>query len=127
MRRSIPEVIDMIKRFLLGDFFMVLVIVLVGTASFGLGRLSVKEERREPVRIEYPNVSNTTPVSSDTQNTLKKPASEEYFVGSKNGNKYHYPWCSGAKRIKLENLVRFATQAEAENAGYTPAANCKGL
>jgi methylphosphotriester-DNA--protein-cysteine methyltransferase len=49
------------------------------------------------------------------------------YVASKNGTKYHYPWCSGAKRIKDENKVWFDTVEQARAAGYTPAANCPGL
>jgi methylphosphotriester-DNA--protein-cysteine methyltransferase len=49
------------------------------------------------------------------------------YVASKNGTKYHLPWCGSAKQIKEENKVWFATKEEAEAAGYTPAANCKGI
>lgn len=48
-------------------------------------------------------------------------------VASKSGTKYYFPWCGTAKRIKEENKVWFASRAEAEAAGYEPAANCKGL
>src|SRR3990167_1716089 len=34
------------------DFFFSAVIVLVGFASFGLGRLSLLESKREPMRVE---------------------------------------------------------------------------
>jgi hypothetical protein len=46
------------------------------------------------------------------------------FVGSKNSNVYHYPWCSEAKKIKPENLVTFATVADACAAGYRPCEVC---
>ncbi len=49
------------------------------------------------------------------------------YVASKNGTKYHLPWCAGAKAIKTENKIWFASKAEAEAAGYTAAANCKGI
>ena len=49
------------------------------------------------------------------------------YVASKKGTKYYLPTCSGAKRINEENKVWFSTVAAAEAAGYTPAANCKGL
>lgn len=49
------------------------------------------------------------------------------YVGSKNGTKYHLPWCAGAKQIKEENKVWFSSKTEAEKAGYSPASNCKGI
>lgn len=138
MGESIPETIKSIKRALSGDLFMVLLIVFVGSASFGLGRLSSEQISHEPVRIEYGaalntaatggSTGNSTVRTSNAQNISAAAASAEGgFVGSRNGSKYHFPWCSGAQRIKPENLVHFATRVEAENAGYTPAANCKGL
>lgn len=49
------------------------------------------------------------------------------YVASKNGTAYHLPTCTGAKQIKEENKVWFATKADAELAGYKPAKNCKGI
>ncbi|MBI5005006.1 MAG: hypothetical protein HZC03_00115, partial [Candidatus Lloydbacteria bacterium] len=49
------------------------------------------------------------------------------FVASKNGTTYHFPWCSGAIRIKEENKVWFATKEAADRAGSHPAGNCTGL
>ncbi len=49
------------------------------------------------------------------------------YVASKSGTKYYLPWCGAAKKIKEENKVWFATKADAEKAGYTPASNCPGL
>jgi hypothetical protein len=54
------------------------------------------------------------------------PAGGQY-VASKSGTKYYLPWCGTVARIKDENKVWFQTKAEAEAAGYGPAANCKGL
>ena len=54
-------------------------------------------------------------------------SSGEQVVASKNGTKYHYPWCAGAKQIAEKNKITFASTEEARAKGYTPAANCKGL
>ncbi len=88
---------------------------------FGLGRLFKLEEARAPIRIE--TVENVA--SSVQSDNTEKP--DKLLVGSKNGSKYHYPWCSGAKRIKEENKIWFASAEEAKRAGYTPAVNCPGL
>lgn len=49
------------------------------------------------------------------------------YVGSKNGTKYHLPWCSGAKNIKEENKIWFGSKEDAASKGYSPASNCKGI
>jgi len=47
------------------------------------------------------------------------------YVGSKNSNKYHYPTCRAAQKIKPENLVTFKSAKEAQAAGYVPCKVCK--
>lgn len=47
------------------------------------------------------------------------------IVASVNGARYYYLHCSGVGRIKVENRVYFATEVDAESAGYTLALNCK--
>ncbi len=47
------------------------------------------------------------------------------YVGSKNSNKYHYPTCASAQRIKPANLVRFSSAKEARAAGYLPCKICR--
>lgn len=95
---------------------------LVAILGFGLGRLTSVGDKRLPIKIEIASTTLTTSLES-TESTRQ----EGKFVGSKNGTKYHYPWCSGAARIKEENKIWFATAEEARRAGYTPAANCPGL
>ena len=121
----------MSKALIEGDIYLVLIILLVGFGSFGLGRLSIGEERKEPVRIEYPSYNEGSVETSDTF----PPATEVLgilnvsgkYVGSIHGNKYHLPWCGSARRIKEENEIWFDSKEEAGEAGYGPAANCPGL
>ncbi len=107
------------------EFLITLLIVLMSFASFGLGRLSLLEGEKEGVFIEHPSISS----QSDASVYKSAPAATENkkFVASKNGTKYHQPWCPGAQKISEANKIWFASQEEAEKAGYTPAANCKGL
>jgi len=117
------------------DVYIVLIVIFVSVASFGLGKLSYKPEEHESVRIEnvFENTSlnNIIEVVGEDNVTAQPPVASVTtvgsFVGSKNSDKYHFPWCSGALRIKEENKVWFSSREEAEMAGYTPAANCKGL
>jgi hypothetical protein len=122
----------------------ILIIVLVGTASFGLGRLSFYEKKTAPVTIE---TSVIEPRSEEVSGEVKgasvaipttitnkppvapaqAPTAGEEVVASRSGSKYHYPWCAGAKQIADKNKIVFQSFESARAAGYTPAANCKGL
>lgn len=109
------------------DIFTALIIILVALSSFGLGRLSGTAAGRAPVRIETGGG-----LSSATGESLSEAGSEMSpmqggFVASKNGTAYHFPWCSGALRIKEENKIWFETREAAAAAGYRPAKNCDGL
>ena len=112
-------------------YLSIISVVLIGTASFGLGRLTKVVGEREPIRIELPSAevlgasANIQTVTSSNLETESLSAGK--YGASKSGTKYHLPWCAGAKSIKEENKIWFDTKDEAEKAGYTPAANCKGI
>lgn len=95
------------------DFFFAAVILLVGFASFGFGRLSKLSETREPVKVEQASLAVITAGGK--------------VVASKSGTKYHFPWCAGASQISEKNKIFFSSIEEARKSGYTPASNCKGL
>lgn len=136
-RVNIQDIRVKIKTFLEDDrAFTAALLVAVAAASFGLGRLSLSPPKGEPLSLEAALVqkaplrtSSTVEASSSSLDTASSPetTATEGYVGSKNGTKYHLPWCSGAQRINEENKVFFASKEEAEAAGYTPAANCPGL
>lgn len=130
-----------IESFLDSRYFVVSMLVLVAVASFLLGRVSTLGQSKVPVRVIQEGVISEK-VSDSGLESVKKidqaaavgtsadlstPASSEEVVASKNGTKYHYPWCAGAKQIAEKNLVKFGSIAEARSKGYTPASNCKGL
>ena len=129
-------------------YYTALIIVLVGLSSFGLGRLSILEDSREPIIIEnsfensenvpstIPNVEAVTQSASvatavndqllnvkGTENAPLAPGGK--IVASKNGTKYYFPWC--ASNIAEKNKIWFNSEAEARAKGLQPAANCKGL
>ncbi len=117
--------------------FYGLIIGFVAVCSFGLGRLSVDNTTINSdivTPINSAAVANaslpTLLISTTSLKSIEEtvPQNEEVlYVGSKNSDKYHLPWCSGAKRITESNKVFFNSKAEAEAAGYTPAGNCKGI
>lgn len=118
----LPEYYLKVKQFLRenrNDLYIAAVIFLVGISSFGLGRLSAIWPQKEPITIE--NFGTT----ADTKNTPSNSSGR--YVASQNGAVYHFPWCSGAQRIKEENKVWFLTKEEAEKLGYRAAGNCEGL
>jgi competence protein ComEC len=56
--------------------------------------------------------------------TTAATSSQGPFVGSSKSDKYHYPSCSAAKRIKPANLVTFSSSADARAQGYVPCGIC---
>ena len=111
------------------ELYLTAAIVLVAVISFGLGRLSKIREEKTPITIENVKENEETSESKSlsTSNVDSGIKADKIFVASRNGKKYYYAWCESANVIKEQNRVWFSTQAEAEKAGYQPAANCKGL
>ncbi|MBI2096103.1 MAG: hypothetical protein HYT43_00485 [Candidatus Taylorbacteria bacterium] len=106
--------------------FTVLIIILVALGSFGLGRLSMIEFRDSPLSITAN--SEALSAKSLTEDLTRRIETQSGAVlGSKNSKKYHFPWCGGAARLNEKNKVWFSSIEEAKAAGYSPAANCKGL
>jgi hypothetical protein len=136
---SIQEISSNFKRFVQNnDILSVGLFVALSLGSFLLGRASVgvgdtpasvREGAVVIVATEpTPNLAESATTTTTTpQVTGISSPTEGGYVASKSGEKYHLPWCSGAKSIKEENKIWFKTKEEAEAAGYTPAANCKGI
>lgn len=121
MKLNIKETLKKIKPYE-NDIILVFVIVFVALIAFGLGRLSAISEKKTPITIENLSAATVTTTPDFVASTTAK-----LYVASKNGTKYHFPWCSGASTIKEENKIWFSSKEEAEKAGYQPASNCKGL
>ena len=111
------------------ELYLATIIILTAVISFGLGRLSKIREEKTPITIENVKENEETSESKSlsTSNVDSGIKADKIFVASRNGKKYYYAWCESAKTIKEQNRIWFSTQAEAEKAGYQPAANCKGL
>jgi hypothetical protein len=123
MKAIISGFFSQIKRQVLmspTDLLVALIIILIGCAGFGLGRLSAVEGGKTRVEV----IQGTVP---GEQTQAAAGAEAGMYVASKSGSKYHLPWCSGAQRINDENKIWFASHEEARRAGYAPAENCPGL
>lgn len=122
---SINKIVQKIKS-IEKEISLILALLLMLALGFGLGRLSSIYDQQEPVLIEQLELQANT-IDIKPNNVVQSLKQEGEVVGSKNGSKYHYPWCSGAQRILDQNKIWFKSITEAKQAGYTPAANCPGL
>ena len=109
------------------DVFLVFCIVLISFISYNLGRIGAL--KKTPVTItdgqqQKADVYSATGVKNTSVKATTAPVLDKRVVVSKNSDKYHFTWCSGAKRIKEENKIWFADESAALAAGYTKAGNC---
>lgn len=96
------------------DMFVLTVLILSSSLSFGLGYLAGLDAASTiPIALES--------IPEQSINTAGQ------VVASKFGTKYYLPTCAGAMRMSDMNKVWFASPELAAVAGYAPAANCKGL
>jgi len=115
------------------SMFLSFCIALVAVISFNFGKINTLQKTplkiREGANIYKAASGNTSQTSAQKGigATSKPQPTDMRVVASKNSNpkKYHYTWCSGAKRIKLENQIWFNTAKEAEARGYVLAGNCQ--
>jgi hypothetical protein len=96
------------------DVLIIAVLILASSLSFGLGYLAGSD------------VGQVRDVSFEAS-PLTATTSAEQVVASKGGTKYYLPGCAGVDRISVANKVWFVSPAAALAAGYTLAANCKGI
>lgn len=114
------------------DILVILVVILVGLASFGLGRLS-KEGSGGGLRVEYKDqAGNMAPVAnalvgirSLEMNSMSVQNSLGNFFASTRGKKYYPANCSAGKSLKPENRIYFDTREEAEGQGYELSSSCR--
>lgn len=126
MKRILSKFIQLIKT-RQHDIFLGSCIVLISFISYNLGQIN--SLKKTPI-----SVKNSTKIKADifdatnskqNQNPKSPPQKlDTRVVVSKNSDKYHFAWCSGAKRIKPENQIWFDSVQEAKSRGYTLAGNC---
>ena len=117
------------------QLYLAIVIILVASLSFGIGRITVLTNR-EPIKIEYdPSVSNAQFLISNFQSIInedslknEKLKIENSFntasvYASSKGTRYYFTHCKSS--VSEKNKITFDSEATAEAAGYTLALNCK--
>jgi hypothetical protein len=116
--------LEKLKSFLEDEvLYISILIIFVAIGSFGLGRISVSNEKtaeNKAVGIESLPIEPEFVQSADVVES-----SEDFLVASKSGTRYHLLTCPGANQIKEGNKIFFSSVAAARAAGYTPAANCQ--
>lgn len=60
----------------------------------------------------------------DDSSSSSSSSSGVVYVGSVNSDKFHYPSCTHAKRIKDGNKITFSSRDEAISRGYSPCGVC---
>jgi len=101
----------------LEDIALAAIIILVGTASFGLGKLSRDKGSEVPSRF------SKAPIQASVVASAKETSGS--VVASRSGTTYYPNGCAGANRISSENKVIFESATEAETAGLHKSAQCK--
>ena len=125
--KSLAKILETINK----NAFLIVLTLLVSFFSFQLGRIS-SPSGSGPIKIQNAAIQE---IFTETQNSnykIQNLDSENRgevkvdfrVVVSKNGSKYHFLWCSGAKQIKEENKIYFNSETGAISAGYTLAGNC---
>jgi hypothetical protein len=127
----------MIRKVLMMCAVLVLVGAIVAVSGCTNSLSSSSGSPTPAVSSQSPTAASPSPKASQTEASPSAQATalpttppaniQSYtgpFVGSKNSNVYHYPWCYEAAKIKPENLVVFATVADACAAGYRPCEVC---
>jgi hypothetical protein len=122
------------------EIYLCLCVTAIALISYNLGQINAL--KKTPITVsdsqvlseaDYLNINNnpnqntfkTTNLNQNSNVKINNFKMNTKVVASKNSNKYHYSWCSGAKRIKPENQIWFNSAQEAESRGYTLAGNCQ--
>ncbi len=67
----------------------------------------------------------TNPTTTKKETTTKAPATNARYICNTNSQKFHYPSCQHAKRIKAENRMEFnGTRDQLIIKGYSPCGTC---
>lgn len=130
MRDIVTHTLAKIKGFVGGfreEVGVSLVIILVSTSSYYLGRLSLSLEVTHPA-ITIEDSTLTSGVDSGEARLVSKALdSDGQVVATKNGKKWYMPWCPTVARLAESAKRHFASVAAAEAAGLTKAQNCAGM
>jgi len=108
----LSKITNFVKRFQ-NEIFLGFCIILISVISYNLGQIS--SLKKTPVTVQESGEWNVErgnqkaeifdAVDDFPHSTLNPQKLDTRVVVSKNSNKYHYSWCSSAKRIKPEIVI----------------------
>ena len=112
--------------------FLGICITLISIISYNLGQINGHAKPQIKISSQN-NIYQASAVSALSKSSDSSTPNQTVqirdlqVVVSKNSatKKYHYAWCLGAKKIKEENKIWFASSQEAESKGYALAGNCQ--
>jgi hypothetical protein len=111
------------------DVLTVIIIILVGIGSFGLGRLSVDSQKSELRVLKASLVDGSAYLEEvkalSTSDAYSNPNKDKKYFASIKGSKYYPIGCSAGKSIKIENRKYFSSKEDAEKSGYELSSSCK--
>lgn len=137
---SISKYMEKIKRIITNsvksdqgkDFLVILIVILVGLVSFGLGRLSASDTGGLDIKytsLEASGLTGAQEARVFLENNPKLDKStqavKKAFYASSRGQKYYSADCSAGNNIKPENRIYFDTAEKAESAGYSLSTACR--
>ncbi len=97
------------------EYIVIIIILLVGILSFGLGRMSALEQGRNDSEVEF-----IVPSLSKIDMNFKSFG----YVASINGTKYYPRGCKAVNRIKVTNRIYFKSREDAKKSGYDYTSSC---
>ncbi|MDQ5901648.1 MAG: Ada Zn binding protein [Patescibacteria group bacterium] len=97
------------------EFIVIIILILVSLASFGLGRMSVLDKKGSESGVEFliPELSK-----------IDMSFSGFPYLASINGTKFYGRGCKSSNRIKAENRIYFKTSTDAVKSGYGASSTC---
>lgn len=97
------------------EYLFVIILILVGLISFGLGRMSVLGANKSDGEVEFV-IPTLSKIDLNSQNFK--------YLASINGTKYYPKGCNSANRIKSENRIYFKSGEDAEKSGFERSKTC---
>lgn len=121
----IAKIPDIVKQYQRGSF-IALAMLLTAGIGYNIGRISaLGKAPSTPQQAGILEAAQSSPLLIKKSTPIPTPKDSRVVASKAAGSKlYHYSWCSGAKQIKAQNQLWFATEAEAIGAGYSLAGNC---
>jgi hypothetical protein len=120
-------------------YVIIAVVVLAAAGSLGLGLLAGRGSAGSSglivssIPMTHPSTATLSASALDAStinaasSSLSSIPSGGEVIGSKSTHMYYLPWCAQVAQISKADEVIFATEQDANTAGFTPGAGCKGI